>query len=256
MKNIFKKKLFWKVYGLDVIFVFLTAFIAKFFVSRIYGVIVVMQGLGGLLGGYEGLDQNTITTEQALELNNLVNELNSSLSGLVFNLAIFILIISLLYLIIKSLEWNLIYNGKIENYKKYFGKFFLISLILGILSSSLFYFILVKSRTFLIDYMFNDSFLFGILIQILILVLIYTAILHFAYKMYAYSNKLAFLESIKKIFKIERSFFVLIFIFFISILLVRYGLVLNTSIFNMLFLIALISFIFTWYKFYLTENIS
>ena len=82
------KKLFWKVFGLDLIFVFLFILFGAFFIGRIYSIVMAMQGVGSLLGNYG----DSITVEQSVELNALVSQLSSNLNLLV--LCIFHLVVS------------------------------------------------------------------------------------------------------------------------------------------------------------------
>lgn len=255
--NIFKKKLFWRVFGLDLVFVFLFTFLSRFFFSRIYGVIVIMQRIGDLLTGYEGLDRENITLDQASELSALVNQLNSNLGGLIFNIIIFVLVISLLYLIIKSIGWNLINNGKLGDYKRYLRRFFGFSFLMILILIPLFYLMLIKSRPFLLGYLFEGSFIGGVLLQILLLGIVFVLVVYLGFSGYVYSNKLRILETIKRIFSFKRFwlFLVLLIVFFVSGLIIRYGLIISTSVYNMGFLAVLISFIFTWYKFYISERL-
>ncbi len=251
-------KLFFKVFILDLLFLFLFIFLSRFFISKVYGIIVIMQGLGGLISNYENVNQETITYDQAIEIGNLVNQLNANLGNLIFNLVGFLLIIFILYLVIKSIEWNLIYYGELVNYKKYLKKFFGFTLLLILLTGPLSYYVLIKSRIFLIGYLFEDNFQFVNLSLLILMILINIFIIYLIFCGYVYINNMNILNSIKKILKFEKFylFLVLILIFFILGLILRYRLLVSVSIFSMIFLGFLISFIFTLYKFYLSWKLK
>jgi len=249
-------KLFWKVYVIDLIFMGLFIGLGRWFIGKIYGIIVAMQAIGDLLTGYEGLSQESITTDQAIELNSLVNQMSGDLTSLITYLLAFSAVMGLIYVITKSVQWNLIFNGKFKGYKKYLGRFTLFSLIFGVFLVPLFYLILIKSRDFLLPYLFGGEANYGELLFIIITGLIFMFLMYLMFRGYYYSNKYKFKEAFVKVFRFDKLFFVLILTYLISGLLIKYGLALNASIFSMIIIGALVSFVFTWYKFYFVEKLK
>ncbi len=251
----FFSKLFLKIFGIELIFILLFFLLSSFFIGKIYGIIVVMQGIGSLLSGYENVDNN-IELDQAAELSGLVNELNSNLGNLAIYSLLFLLIGFLLYVFLKSLEWNLILNEKLKNYKDYLKKFTLITLLVILILIPLFYFILVASRQFLLSYLFGGTILKKESIELILLSIVSVFSVYLGFNGYFYINEERFVIALKKIFKFKKfkNYFVLLLLFFVSALIIRYGLILSTSVFNIAFLVILVSFIFTWYKFYFIDN--
>lgn len=251
-------KLFWKVYVIDLVFMGLFVFLSRWFIGKVYVIIVTMQTIGDLLTGYEGLNQDTITTEQANELDVLVNQLSGDLTSLISWLLAFIIVIGLIYLITKSMQWNLIFNSKLKDYKKYFLRFTLFSVVFSVFLIPLLYIIVIQSRKFLLEFMFGGTMDFVLLIPVIITSILFVFFVYLLFKGYFYANNLKFLESFKMIFKFKKFslFFVLILAFIISGLTVRYGLVINTNVFMIVLIGILVSFFFTWYKFYFVEKMT
>jgi len=256
--KLIKSKLFWKALGLEFGFLFLFLLIGKFFTSKIYGIIVLMQELGAGLTQYEDVTGETITTEQALALGNIVNQINNSLGQLIFNLIFFILVILVLYIGIKSLEWNLIYNGKLKDFKKYLGKFSILSILLIVILIPFFYLVLVTSRRFLLDYLFNGFFAYNELFKIALLLFVLVLVIYLVFTGYVYLNKYKFLESVIKIFSFKKFklFFVLVLMFFIFGIIIKYGLSISNSVYGLVIQGVVIAFIGVLYKFYLVEKLK
>lgn len=238
-------------------FIFLTAFylISKFFVSRIYDIIVLLQSLGSGLGFYENRE---LELNEAEALRGSIAQISGSLGKLIFYIILFAIVIFLIYVVFESIIWNLVYNGKFSNFKKYFLKFILLSLIFFIVLIPFLYGLLVTSRSFLISYMFDGIFLQSAFLKLIFLFLILVFLIYLVFSGYTYLNKLKFLQSVKEIFKFRKFYlyFVLLIVFLFVFFVIKSGLRISTSIFSLIIQGLLVSIIFTFYKMFLVEKLK
>ncbi|MHA1344601.1 MAG: hypothetical protein ACTSQG_11480, partial [Promethearchaeota archaeon] len=248
------KKILLKVIGLDLLFIFLFFLISSFFIKKIYEIILKIQELGMQLNVIENMDQ----VPDLNMLNIILEQLKVYLGQIIGFLIIFIIITFLLYIVIKSLMWNLIYNGKIKNYKKYFLRFSCFALILFIFLIIIGYEILVYIRQFLISYMFENNFLLKEFSLFLFFSLLLMFVIYIVFTGYVYANEYEIKKVFKLIFRFRKFwlFFVLVGVFLVSYCIIRAGLIISSSIFSILLQVFLVSLIFIWYKIYLCEKLK
>jgi len=150
----------------------------------------------------------------------------------------------------------LIYHKKLKDYKNYFGKFVLFTII----SSAFFilagFFALIYSGAFLREYIFGDLFLVKDFVKTLIFLLLAVFVTYLGFNFYVYSNKYKILDVFKKTFSFKKFllFPILIVVFVISFLILLIGVRVNPTLVPVL--LVLVSLLFLWYKIYLTNKLK
>jgi len=258
MKKIINNNIFWKITAIKLLFFILIGVISKFFISKVYSVIILMQTLGATLPGYENIDFEQTNLADIESLRTIVSQLNDSLTQLIVYSILLIIIIYVLYLITDSIAWNLAANKKIKNYKSYFFKFLGISLPAFIILVILAFNLLIYARSFLINYMFEGTVLYSEFFKLFIFFLIITLVFYLLFSGAVYINSNKYIESLKKIFKFRKFylFFILLIIFIIIFVIVKVGLAISSSIPSLLIQIIIISMLCSWYKLYIVEKIK
>ena len=136
----------------------------------------------------------------------------------------------LLYNISQSINWNLVLNEfKIKNYRNYLKKFTLINIPAFFALVYLAFKIIVKLKTFILNYWFESYFNTKEFFIILFLVLISFIIIYFKFCLYTLINKLSLMDSLrllkKRFFKRYLDFFLIIITIilacFLFILIIR-----------------------------------
>ena len=122
MKKLSKETIL-RVIGLDLLIVFLFYYISKFFIDKARGVLYAIQDMGYQFGDINSVLETNQSNFNPMVLQNSVELLNSYFSKLFLYVIVLAIILFLVYVIIKSLMWNLICNNKLKDYKKYFFKF-------------------------------------------------------------------------------------------------------------------------------------
>ena len=140
MKQLSKETIL-KVIGLDLLIVFLFYYVSKFFIDKARDVLSLMQELNYQFGDINSVLETNQSNFNPLMLQDSVNLLNSYFSKLFFYIIASIIILFLIYVVIKSLMWNLICNDKLKNYKKYFLKFSGLAFVASLLILPLIYFV-------------------------------------------------------------------------------------------------------------------
>ena len=253
----FKEGFFWKMYLLETAFIFLFYFIAKFFVKKIYGIIVLMQELGSELELYGDVSGDTITPGQAEGLTSLVGQLSSHLGQLVTYLIIMGVIIFLIYVAIYSVQWHFIQNKSLKNFKKYFWKFTFLSLFLFLGLVPLFFYVLTTSREFLLGYLFENSFSGFALTRLVIFSFLFLFFVYMILTGYILINKDKFLKAVGKIFSFEKAwlYFILLLVMILSVAVFRIGLGFGGLI-SYGIAALVIALLAAWYKIFLVENLE
>jgi len=252
------KKTFFKALIPEFLFLFIFILISKFFISKIYKVIVIIQSFQNNLNQYQNFNIDNATLSEINELRSSIFNVTNSVNQLIIYLILFAIIIFITYNILHSIQWNIIYNEKLTNYKRYLLKFAVLNIFFSALMIILSFNILKYSRPFLIEYIFQNNFLYAPFIKLLILFLLSILVIYLFFIGYVFLNKYSFLQSLKEIFKFRKIylFFILIIIFFITSIIIRYGLIISSSLTNLFLLGVIISIIFTWYKLYLVNKLK
>ena len=258
LKNRTKTKIFFKALVLEILFLFILFFAGKFFISKMYKIILTLGSSQNFLNQLQNFNQDTATLDEINDARGLIAQISGSIDQLLLYLTLFIIIIFLVYVIIKSIQWNVIYNGKLTNYKKYITKFAVLTLAMFTILIILIFNILKYSRTFLIPYMFEGTIQYNTLITVLIFIILSLIFIYLFFTGYIYANKLNFTNTIKEMLKFKKFclFFILIIIFIVSSIIIRYSLMFSQSIINVTIQIIVISTLTVWYKFYLFEKLK
>ena len=248
---------FWKVYSLEILFAFIFYFISSFFIKKIYSIIIIIQAIGSELPNYENIYADTITNEQAIALDNLVTALSSNFGNLILYTSILAILIFITYVILQSLAWNLLINQKVKSFKSYFWKFTFLSLILFFILVPLIFFIFVSSREFLLSYIFEGIFLKEPFLKVASYFIIFSFIVYLSFNSYVHINNKTFYQAIKTTFKFRKihNFLIFLVLLIISLFIVRYGLIINSSYISVILQFIIILFMLTFYKRYLIEVI-
>ena len=252
------KEIILKVIGLDLLIVFLFYYVSKFFIDKARDVLSLMQELNYQFGDINSVLETNQSNFNPLMLQDSVNLLNSYFSKLFFYIIASIIILFLIYVVIKSLMWNLICNDKLKNYKKYFLKFSGLAFVASLLILPLIYFILINSREFLLEFMFGESFLWSPFLYSMFYLLLLTFILYLLATGYVFINNLSFLKSLKEIFLFKKFWLFLVFLlmFLISFSIIRIGNMINQSVYSYFIQYLLILLIFIWYRIYLAKKLA
>ncbi|MEK6826730.1 MAG: hypothetical protein AABX08_03695 [Nanoarchaeota archaeon] len=210
------------------------------------------------IGQFENFDIDSAELSEILEFREIVSQVSSSLNQLILTLIIFAVLIYLTYTIIKSAQWNIIQNNKLTNFKKYFLKFSMLSIFLHVILAVLIFNILKYSRTFLISYIFEGNFTYAPFVRLIIIGLILIFVFYLFFILYIKINKLSLSQSFKEAFKFKKFhlFFIFILISIMSALIVRYGLILSSSVISISIQGILVAFLITWYKIFLNNQLE
>jgi len=254
--NLLVDKLYWKAVSLKVLFLALFLVIGKEFVSRIYDIIIVLQGVGSVLPGYQNVDD--LNYQEVESLRSIVSNINASLNDLILFSILFGAVIFVLYVVFESLIWNLIYNKKIKDYKRYVFKFTILSVILFIFMVPILFMILAYSRTFLISYMFDGEFLSGLFGRTLLMFMLLGLVVYLIDSGYVYLNKYKLLRSIREMFRFKSFYlyFILLGVFLVVFFIIRGGLATSTHTISLIAQGILISVVVIWYQFYFVEKLG
>src|SRR3989344_5305802 len=129
LNKIPNRKILLRVFFLEFIFLVIVFITSKFFINKIYAVIILLQSIQGNFEQIQNFDLNNATLEEINLVRGMLGQTSGSINQLIFYLISFVLLIFIVYVIIQSLEWNMLYNGKISNFKKYIIRFLIISAI-------------------------------------------------------------------------------------------------------------------------------
>ncbi|MFH1592222.1 MAG: hypothetical protein ABIB47_02560 [Candidatus Woesearchaeota archaeon] len=256
--KLLNKNIFIKAFSLEFLYLIIFYLISKFFIQKIFSIIIIIQTFQGNLDQFQNLDPDAASLAEIQGLRETISQVSGSLNQLILYSVLFTLVLFIAYIIIKSLQWNLIYNKKITNFKKYFLKFTALALLLHMIITTILFNILKYSRTFLIDYMFEGNFLQGPFVRFIILSFLSILITYLFFTSYIHINRLSILKSIKETFKFKKFylFFILIIISIISALIIKYSLTISSSIISLIIQGILISVLITAYKIYLADKIK
>ena len=252
------KKNLLKILGLEYLFIVLFFLISKFFIERFREVLTKIQDVNYELGGIDSALSFNKTDFDALAIQGNLDLLNSYFTQLFLHIFLGVLVAFLLYIIIKSLLWNLICNNKLENYRKYFFKFLGLTLIASILIVPIGFSMLGPAREFLLEYMFGGVLLWKSLLVGGFYFILTTLIIYFLFTGYVYINKMNFLKSLKEIFLFRKLWLYLVFllIFFVIFLIIRISNLINVPYVSPGIQVILIGLIFIWYKTYLVKELG
>ena len=253
-----KKEIFFKAFILEFLFLLIFVVAGKFFISKAYSIILIIQSFQNNLNQYQNFDIDNATLTEINELRGVVSDVTNSINQLIIYIILFTIILFITYNILHSIQWNLIYNEKVTNYKRYLAKFTTLNIFFSIITIILSFSTLKYGRTFLIGYLFENSFLYEPFIKLLILFLLYILIAYSFFTGYIFFNKYSFLQSLKEIIKFRKFylFFILIIIFLMSSIIIRYGLIISSSLISLIIQGIIISIIFVWYKLYMVNKIK
>jgi len=242
---------------LDLLIVFLFYYISKFFIDKARGVLYAIQDMGYQFGDINSVLETNQSNFNPMVLQNSVELLNSYFSKLFLYVIVLAIILFLVYVIIKSLMWNLICNNKLKDYKKYFFKFLGLAFMAFLLILPLSYFILINSREFLLEFMFGDKFLWDSFMYSIFYFLLLAFILYLLATGYVYINNLSFIKSLKEIFLFNKFWLFLVFLlmFLFGFLIIRLGNFINQSIYSYFLQFFLILLAFIWYRVYLAKKL-
>ncbi|MEK6952247.1 MAG: hypothetical protein AABX29_04480 [Nanoarchaeota archaeon] len=246
-----------KIIGLDLLIVFLFYYVSKFFIDKARGVLYAIQDLNYQFGDINSVLETNKSNFNPMALQNSVGLLNSYFSKLFLYVIALAIILFLIYVVVKSLMWNLICNNKLKSYKKYLFKFLGLALLASLLILPLSYFILINSREFLLEFMFGEQFLWSPFMYSVFYLLLLAFILYLLATGYVYINNLSFINSLKEIFSFNKFWLFLVFLlmFLVSFLIIRIGNLMNQSIYSSFLQFFLILLVFIWYRIYLAGKL-
>ena len=251
MKN---KNFFLKITGLEFLYLFLSYLVIRIFSGRIYESVLGVKDLTDQIALIQ--PSSGIGTQEATDISAKITEFNSYFNQVAINLSLLVLLLVLVYILVKSVNWNFVYNEKIKDFKKYFGRFTLLSLIFFVLSVPLLFYALVNGRRFLLPYMFENAFLKNEFAKIIIFVLLFVLLMHLTFTGYVYLSKNNFVNAIKEIFKFRKiwMYFLSVGVVFLSFFVIKLGSLVSASFVNVLIQLLIISFIFASYKAYFVRS--
>lgn len=188
-----KLKTIFKTFFIDIIFLFILFGISNFVWNKIQTYILFMKSIN-----FAELEENMSNIDL---LQENIQILNSIINKLYLWLILGLVVVFLLYCLLQSLNWNLICNNKLKNYKKYFFKFLLVNVPVWIVSLFVLYKMLFHARGLVVSSWVKETYLEnmaqGSTLSLIFYLVVLIVFSYFVVMLYIHLNNNKIIKSIK-----------------------------------------------------------